>query len=68
MLGRITYHLELVLPELLLLGLVEEWEFADMVDEDVPKDWKLRIKGGYLAEVRFERGTKSSEGSWGVQL
>jgi hypothetical protein len=46
-----TYDLELVLPKLLLLRLVEEWELADMVDEDISQDWKLRIKGGDFAEL-----------------
>jgi hypothetical protein len=33
-----TYHLQFVLPELLLLCLIKEREFPDMIDEDVSKD------------------------------
>ena len=33
-----TYHLQFVLPELLLPGLIEERELPDMVDKDVSKD------------------------------
>lgn len=30
-----TYHLQLILPELLLLGLVEKGELANMVNKDI---------------------------------
>lgn len=63
-----THHLQLVLPELLLPGLVEEREIPHMVDEDVAKDGELRIDWGDLAEFRLERGTEATEGSWGIQL
>jgi hypothetical protein len=36
-----AYHLELVLPELLLAGLVEEGKVADVVDEDIAQDGEL---------------------------
>jgi hypothetical protein len=35
---RLTYHLQLVLPKLLLPRLVEEWEIPNMIDKDVPED------------------------------
>jgi hypothetical protein len=33
-----TYHLQFVLPELLLFCLIQKWELPDMIDEDVSKD------------------------------
>ena len=38
-----TYHLQLVLPKLLLLRLVQEREIADVVYEDVAKDGEFRV-------------------------
>lgn len=46
-----TYHLQLILPELLLPGLVEKGKVANMVDKDVTEDWKLRVEGRDLTDV-----------------
>lgn len=55
--------LQLVLPELLLASLVKERELAHMVDEDEAEDGQLRVVGGHLAEVGFERGAEAAKGS-----
>jgi len=46
-----THYLQLILPELLLLRLVEKWEIANMVHEDITKDRKLGVNGGDFAEL-----------------
>lgn len=43
--------MQLILPELLLLRLVEKWEIANMVHEDITKDRKLGVNGGDFAEL-----------------
>lgn len=65
---RMTYHLELVLPELLLLRLVEKWKVAHMVDEDVSEYREIRVERGYLSKIGLEGGAESAQGSRGVQL
>lgn len=57
---RMTYHLELVLPELLLLRLVEKRKVAHMVDEDVPEHGEIGVEGGYLPKIGLEGGTESA--------
>ncbi len=54
-----THHLQLILPKLLLLGLVEEGELADMVDKDISEDGQLGIEGRHLPEFGLERCTES---------
>lgn len=56
-----TYSLQLILPELLLLGLVQEREVAHMVYEYVAKNRELGVLWGYLALVGAERGPESLE-------
>lgn len=63
-----TYHLQLVLPELLLLGLVQEWEVADMVNKDIPQDWQFRVNGRNLAIFRSEGRAKALQCRGRVQL
>lgn len=46
-----THYLQLILPELLLLRLVEKGEIANMVHEDITKDRELGINGGYFTEL-----------------
>lgn len=58
-----TYHLELVLPELLLLCLVEKREVAHMVDEDVPEDGEVGFEGGYFPKIGLEGGAESAQRS-----
>jgi hypothetical protein len=57
-----TYHLQLVLPKLLLLGLVEEGEVAHMVDEYEAQQGELRVLWGDLAGVGAEGRTEALEG------
>lgn len=64
----LTYHLKLVLPELLLPRLIEERKVAHMVDEDVPEDGQLGVEGGDLPKVGLERGAEPAQGSRGVEL
>ena len=66
--ARNTYHLELVLPELLLLGLIKEREVAHMVDEDVPEDGEVGVERGDLPKVGLEGGAESAQGGGGVEL
>lgn len=63
-----THHLQLILPELLLVCLVEKWEVANMVDEDVPQDRQLRIHGRDLAVLRSKGRTESLQRGGGVQF
>lgn len=63
-----TNRLELVLPELLLLGLVEEGKVADVVDEDIAEDGQLRILGCYLAGVGSKGSAEALEGGGGCEL
>lgn len=63
-----THHLELVLPKLLLLCLVEEGKVANMVNEDVSQDRELRIEGGNLAHVGLERRAKTLESGGRVEF
>lgn len=63
-----TYHLQLVLPKLLLAGLVEEGKVANMVNEDVAKDGQLGVEGRDFADVRLEGRAEALEGGGGVEL
>lgn len=54
-----THHLQLFLPELRLLRLVEERKVANMMDEDVSKDWEFGIKGRDLAVLGTKWRTES---------
>ena len=47
--------LQLVLPEFLLAGLVQEGEVADMVDEDVAQDREFGVD-------------EAVQGGWGVEF
>jgi len=51
-----------------LFGLVEEGKVADMVYEDVSKDWELGIFWGNFSALRLEWGTEAMQGSRGGQL
>jgi hypothetical protein len=57
--GRATYSLELVLPKLLFLGLVEEWEIPHMVYKDIAEEGQLRVLGRNLARIRAKRRTEA---------
>jgi hypothetical protein len=46
-----THHLQLVLPKLLLLGLVQKREVSHMVDEYVAQKWELRVFWGDFAGI-----------------
>lgn len=46
-----THYLQLILPELLLLGLVEKGEIANMVHENITKDREFGIDGGDFAKL-----------------
>lgn len=63
-----TYHLQLILPKLLLPSLIKKREIADVVDKDVAQDRELRIFGGDLAVVGLEGGSEAAQGRWGVEL
>lgn len=60
--------LQLVLPEFLLAGLVQEGEVADMVDEDVAQDREFGVDGGDLSVFGFEGGAEAVQGGWGVEF
>lgn len=55
-----TYHLKLVLPELLLPSPVEEGKVANMMHKNISQYGKLRLLGSNLAVVRLEGGTEST--------
>jgi hypothetical protein len=63
-----TYHLQFVLPKLLLLGLVQEGEVAHMVDEDEAQQRELRVLGRNLAGVGAEGRAEALEGGGRGQL
>lgn len=63
-----TYHLQLILPKLLLARLVQKWEIAHMMHKNIPQNWQLRIDRRDLAELRFKRGAETVQGGGGVQL
>jgi hypothetical protein len=44
---------------LLLLGLVEKGEVANMMHEDIAKDRKFRVDGRDLTELRAKRCAES---------
>lgn len=60
--------LQLVLPEFLLAGLVQEGEVADMMDEDVAQDGEFGVNGGDFAVFGFEGGAEAVQGGWGVEF
>lgn len=60
--------MELILPELLLLGLVEKGEVSNMVNEDIAKDRQFRVDGGDLAKFRSKWGAKSLQCGGGVEF
>ena len=57
-----TYHLQFVLPELLLLCLVQEGEVADMVNEYVAEEREFRVLRRNFAGVGSEGRAKALEG------
>ena len=52
------YHLQLVLPELLLSRSIQERKVADVMDEYEPKDGEVRVDRGHLAIVGSEGRSK----------
>jgi hypothetical protein len=64
----LTYHLQLVLPKLLLLGLVEEREVADMVDEYEAQQGELRVLGRNLASVGAKGRAEALQGGGGGEF
>lgn len=61
-------HLQLVLPKLLLFRLVEEREFANMVDKDVAEDREAGLERRDLANIGSEGCAESTEGCWRVEF
>ena len=62
------YHLQLILPKLLLLGLVEKGKLADMVDKDVSEDGQLGVERRHLPKVGLEGCAKPPQRRGGVEL
>lgn len=65
---RFQKDLQLVLPEFLLAGLVEEGELAHMVYEDEAEDGQLGVVGRYFAEFGLEGRAEAAEGGRGVEF
>lgn len=63
-----THHLQLVLPKLLLLGLVEKGKLADMVDKDVAEDGETGVERRDLANVGAEGRAESAQGCRRVEF
>lgn len=63
-----THHLQLVLPEFLLAGLVEKRKLADMVDKDIAQERKFRVDRRDLANIRLEGSAEAAEGRGRVEL
>lgn len=57
-----TNHLQLVLPEFLLPGLVEKGKVAHMVHKHISQKRQLRISRCDLAGIRSEGSTESLQG------
>jgi len=51
---NLTYHLQFILPELLLFRFVKEGELSNMVYENVSEDGKLGIKRRHLSIFGLE--------------
>lgn len=63
-----TYHLQPILPKLLLPRLVEKWKLADMVDKDVAQNRQLRVERRHLAILGSEGGAKAPQRRRRVEL
>lgn len=63
-----TYDLELVLPKLLLLRLIQKRKVADMLDEDVPQDGELGFLRRHFALLRLERRAEALQRRGGIEL
>lgn len=63
-----TYHLQPILPKLLLPRLVEKWKLADMVDKDVAQDRQLRVERRHLAILGPEGGAEAPQRRRRVEL
>jgi hypothetical protein len=60
--------LQLILPELLLLGLVQERKVADMVYKHVAKNGQLRVLWRNFTRIRPEGRAKALKGGRGGKL
>jgi hypothetical protein len=63
-----TYDLQLFLPKLLLLRLIQKRKLSDMMHKDIPQDRQLRVQRTYFAKVGFERRAEALECGGGVEL
>jgi hypothetical protein len=63
-----TYHLQPILPKILLPCLVEKWKLADMVDKDVAQNRQLRVERRYLAILGPEGGAEAPQRRRRVEL
>ena len=63
-----THHLQFVLPELLLLRLIQKRELADMMHKDISQNRQLRVKRADLAKLGLEGGAETLECGGGVEL
>lgn len=63
-----AHHLQLVLPKLLLLRLIQKREFSNMMHENISQDRQIRIQWGDFTKLRSKRRAESLEGGWGVEL
>lgn len=63
-----THNLQLVLPELLLVRLVQERELAHMVHEDVSQDGEVGLEGRDLAVFRAKGSAEALERSRRAEL
>lgn len=60
--------MKLILPELLFARLIEEWEIANMVDEDVAQNWQFGVDWRNLTKFRSKGGAEALECGWGVEF
>lgn len=63
-----TYDLQLFLPELLLLRLIEKRKLPNMVHKDIPQNRQLRVQRADLAKVGFKGGAEALECGGRVEL
>lgn len=61
-----THDLQLILPELLLMRLVQKWEIANMMHKDIPQNRQLGVNGRDFAKLGSEGGAEALQGGWGV--
>lgn len=63
-----THHLQFILPKFFLVGLVQEWEFPNIMNKYISKDRKFRVNRSDFSVFRLERRSETTKSRRGIEF